>query len=131
MRTFKKINSSFSRFIGIFLLKNPYITVAGAPRHACDRKRLNKSLKKILLMKCTKSTDDMGAPCITPWIQDSIIHSYAFGLIYHVSPYGFLDLRSSFCIYLPICMNCLNVSTSHAATDPRSSFSFYTPFKVD
>jgi len=30
--------------------------------------------EKKLLMKCTKSIDDMGAPCITPWIQDSIIH---------------------------------------------------------
>ena len=33
--------------------------------------------EKILLMKCTKSIDDMGAPCITPWIQDSIIHHTA------------------------------------------------------
>ena len=39
----------------------------------------------------------MGAPCITPWIQDSTIHPQAFGLIYHVSPYRFLDPRSSFC----------------------------------
>ena len=83
--------------------------------------------EKILFMKCTKRIDDMGVPCINPGIQDSIIHPQAFGLIYHVSPYGFLDPRSSFCIYLPICMNCLNVSTTHAATDPRSSFSFYTP----
>ena len=29
--------------------------------------------EKILLVKCTKSIDDMGAPFITPWIQDSII----------------------------------------------------------
>ena len=63
--------------------------------------------EKNVLMKCTKSIDDMVAPCITPWIQDSTIHPQAFGLINHVSPYGFLDPRSSFCIYLPICINCL------------------------
>ena len=33
--------------------------------------------EKEILMKCTKSIDDMGAPCITPWIQDSIIHHTA------------------------------------------------------
>ena len=32
---------------------------------------------EILLMNCTKSIDDMGAPCITPWFQDSIIHHTA------------------------------------------------------
>ena len=32
--------------------------------------------EKILLMKC-KNIDDMGAPCITPWIQDPIIHHTA------------------------------------------------------
>ena len=30
--------------------------------------------EKLLLMKCTKSIDDMGAPCVTPWIHDSSIH---------------------------------------------------------
>ena len=33
--------------------------------------------EKILLMKCTKSINDMVAPCITHWIQNSIIHHTA------------------------------------------------------
>ena len=34
--------------------------------------------EKILLMKCTKSIDDMGTPWITPWIQDSIIGGHVY-----------------------------------------------------
>ena len=82
----------------------------------------------MLLMKCTKRIDDMGAPCITPWIQDSIIHPQAFGLIYHVSPYGFLDPRSSFCIYLPICMNCLKFQLFMQPRIPVHP-SLFTPLK--
>ena len=34
--------------------------------------------EKILLIKCKKKNiDDMGAPCITPWIQYPIIHHTA------------------------------------------------------
>ena len=33
--------------------------------------------EKILLVKCTKSIDDMGAPCITPWIPSFIILQYS------------------------------------------------------
>ena len=40
--------------------------------HAAEKGSVN--YEKMLLMKCTKSIDDMGAPCITPWIQESIIH---------------------------------------------------------
>ena len=50
-----------------------HITLAGALRHARGRKGLSK-LWKSLLMKCKKSIDDMGAPCITPWIEDSIMY---------------------------------------------------------
>ena len=31
--------------------------------------------EKILLVKCTKSIDDMGAPCITPWIHHAAVLS--------------------------------------------------------
>ena len=33
--------------------------------------------EQILLMEFAKIIDDMDAPCIGPWIQDSIIHHTA------------------------------------------------------
>ena len=37
---------------------------------AAEAEKGSVNHEKILFMKCTKSMDDMGAPCITPSIQD-------------------------------------------------------------
>ena len=67
----------FGRSLRHLVLGRGYICLlAGAPQRACGGKGAQYVIRKIF-MKSIKNIDDMGAPCITPWIQDSIIHHTA------------------------------------------------------